>query len=289
AIAIAVLPTMLVVAIGYLWARLGRGLDRATLTPLVSDLGVPCLAFTTLARLDLPAATLGATAAAGALIVAGAMAVAALALRALKLPMRAYLPALTFPNAGNLGLTLTLSAFGPHGLAFAMIAFTIYSIANNTIGRAIAAGGDVWRSGALTPILPAVIAGVICSLAKIAPPAWLMTALSLIGGLALPLMLLMLGASLAAIKVRAVARAGGLSLFRLALGAGVGFAVTALFGFSGAQRAALILQSAMPAAVINYLFADLYKTEPEEIASLVVISTLFSVITTPLLLATLLR
>ena len=45
----------------------------------------------------------------------------------------------------------------------------------------------------------------------------------------------------------------------------------------------------MPVAVINYLFADLYQTDPEEIASLVVLSTLFSIITTPLLLATLLR
>lgn len=289
AIVIAVLPTMLVVAIGYGWARFGRGLDRATLTPLVSDLGVPCLAFTTLAKLDMPPAALGATALAGALIIFGGMAIAALTLKLFKLSLRTYLPALTFPNAGNLGLTLTLSAFGPHGLAFAMIAFTIYSIANNTIGRAIAAGAADWKSGVLTPILPAVIAGLICSIGKIAPPEWLMTALTLVGGLALPLMLLMLGASLAVIKVRTFGRATALSLFRLGLGAAVAISVTTLFGFTGAQRAALILQSAMPVAVINYLFADLYKTEPEEIASLVVISTLFSIVTTPLLLATILR
>ena len=285
----AVLPTVTIVAIGYAWAKLGRGFDRATLTPLVSDLGVPCLAFTTLAKLNLSPIVLAATAAAAILILAATMALAALILRLFGLSLRTYLPSLTFPNAGNLGLSLALSAFGPVGLSFAMIMFTIYSISNNTIGRTIAAGGANWRAGLLTPILPAVVLGLICSFAHIAPPPWLMNALSLVGGLAVPLMLLMLGASLAVIKVRTFGRASALSLLRIGLGAGVGLAVTALFHFTGPQRAALVLQSAMPAAVINYLFADLYQTEPEEIASLVVLSTLFSVITTPLLLALLLH
>lgn len=288
-IALAILPTAIVVALGYLWARLGRSIDRATLTPLVSDLAVPCLAFTTLARLDLPLATLGATAAAGLLMLALMMAGSALVLRVFNLSLRTYLPALSFPNAGNLGLPLTLSAFGPLGLSFAMIAFTVYSIANNTIGRAIAAGGDNWRQGLFSPVLPAVILGVAASFLDIAPPDWLMSALTMIGALAIPLMLLMLGASLATIKVRTFKRALLLSLWRVGAGAAVAIGVTALFGFTGPQRAALILQFAMPVAVINYLFADLYRTAPEEIASLVVISTLLSALTTPLLLASILH
>jgi predicted permease len=288
-IAFAVLPTMLVVALGYGWARLGRGLDRATLTPLVSDLAAPCLAFVTLAKLDLPLSALALTAAAGLLVLTLTMAASALLLRAFKLPLRTYLPALSFPNAGNLGLSLSLSAFGPVGLSFAMIAFTIYMIGNNTLGRAIAAGGDNWKKGLFSPVLPAVILGMACSATGFAPPAWLMSAFSLVGAIAIPMMLLLLGASLATIKVRTFKRAALLSLWRIGAGAAIGIGVTALFGFTGAQRAALILQSAMPVAVINYLFADLYQTEPDEIASLVVISTLISIVSVPLLLATVLH
>ena len=40
---------------------------------------------------------------------------------------------------------------------------------------------------------------------------------------------------------------------------------------SGVARAVIILQSAMPVAVSNYLFAQLYQREPEEVAGMVLI------------------
>ena len=54
---------------------------------------------------------------------------------------------------------------------------------------------------------------------------------------------------------------------------------------TGTARAALILQASMPVAVYNYLFAQMWDNEPAEIAGLVVVSTLLSVATIPLLLA----
>jgi malate permease and related proteins len=285
----AVLPTAIVVALGYAWARAGRTIDRATLTPMVSDLGVPCLAFVTIARLDLPLSQLGGTAAAFVLVLGLTMAASALFLRVLGLSLRTYLPALTFPNAGNLGVPLSLSAFGPAGLTFAMITLTMFSITNNTVGRSIAAGGDEWKKGLFSPVLPAVLLGLLCAGFNVKPPSWLMDALSMVGAIAIPLMLIMLGASLATIKVNRIWRATMLALWRIGIGAAIGFGVATLFGFTGAQRGALILQSSMPVAVINYLFADLYKNDPDEIASLVVISTLLSAISVPLLLATILH
>src|SRR5207302_1245244 len=56
-------------------------------------------------------------------------------------------------------------------------------------------------------------------------------------------------------------------------------------GFTGPERIAFMLQCAMPVAVYNYLFAEIYKNEPNDVASLVIISTLMSVVTTPILLA----
>ena len=51
----------------------------------------------------------------------------------------------------------------------------------------------------------------------------------------------------------------------------------------------MILQSSMPVAVSNYLFAVIYKREPEEVASMVLISTGMSVVTLPILLLYLLE
>ncbi|MBT7483209.1 AEC family transporter, partial [Candidatus Peregrinibacteria bacterium] len=46
----------------------------------------------------------------------------------------------------------------------------------------------------------------------------------------------------------------------------------------------IVLQSSMPVAVFNYLFAENYDRNPRETAELVVISTLFSLVTIPLIL-----
>jgi predicted permease len=53
-------------------------------------------------------------------------------------------------------------------------------------------------------------------------------------------------------------------------------------------RGVLLLQAAMPAAVINYVFAVRYETDPETVAGIVMQSTLMSIIVLPLLLAVIL-
>lgn len=101
-------------------------------------------------------------------------------------------------------------------------------------------------------------------------------------------MLLMLGSSLGLLRVASLRRAFLVSVIRIAMGASVGLAVAALFGMSGAMRAVLVLQCANPVAVYNYLFAQRWNNQPEEVAGVVVISTLLSTLTIPLLLAWLL-
>ena len=56
-----------------------------------------------------------------------------------------------------------------------------------------------------------------------------------------------------------------------------------LFAF-GVEGRVLILQCAMPAAVFNYLLAQRYDRSPEEVASIVVVSTLLAAVSLPLLL-----
>jgi len=46
----------------------------------------------------------------------------------------------------------------------------------------------------------------------------------------------------------------------------------------------LILQCAMPVAVFNYLLAQRYERAPEQVASIVVVSTLLTATALPLLL-----
>jgi predicted permease len=50
------------------------------------------------------------------------------------------------------------------------------------------------------------------------------------------------------------------------------------------MKAVLIMQASNPVAVYNYLFAQRWNNEPEEVAGVVVLSTVISIATIPLLL-----
>ena len=75
-----------------------------------------------------------------------------------------------------------------------------------------------------------------------------------------------------------------LGVVRLLLGVSAGFATVCVLELEGTLRNVILLQSAMPAAVFNYLLAMQYQREPAIVAGLVVSSTLISFITIPLLL-----
>jgi predicted permease len=88
--------------------------------------------------------------------------------------------------------------------------------------------------------------------------------------------------------VARIGRSVALSSCRLGIGFVVGVALAALLELEGVARGVLILQCAMPAAVFNYLFAQRYGRAPEEVASIVVISTLLAFAGLPFLLGFLL-
>jgi len=284
-LATVVLPVLITVLVGFVWTRIGYRLDSKDLTALIGDVATPCLIVSTFLTTRVSFEALAAVAGAAATAIVLFAALGGLFLWATGLRIRTFLPSLAFPNAGNLGLPLSLYAFGPEGLGYAIAFFSTSSVANYTLGQAISAGRANWRGLVRQPLLYAVALGIVLSYAQVEAPAWLTATISLIGGLTVPLMLLMLGSSLGQLKVASFGRAVAVSVVRIGLGAVVGVGVAALFGLTGSMRAVLILQCANPVAVYNYLFAQRWNNQPEEVAGVVVVSTLLSLLSIPLLLA----
>ncbi|MEQ9444412.1 MAG: AEC family transporter, partial [Rhodospirillaceae bacterium] len=106
-----------------------------------------------------------------------------------------------------------------------------------------------------------------------------------IAGMVIPLMLMSLGISLSRLRPNDLMRSTVYSVARLCLGFAAGVGISALLGLDGVARAAVIIQSAMPTAVFNYLFALRYDNRPTEVAGIVVVSTVLSFMTLPFLLA----
>ena len=283
----AVLPVFITALIGYGLAKANRPFDNKTITFLVVSLGTPSLVFFNLARTTVQPGALAEIAGATAIAITFYLIVGALALKTLGMKQRTFLPSLAFPNAGNLGLPLAFYAAGDEGLNYAIIIFAMTSILNLTVGQAVAAGSNNWLAVLKSPILPAVALGLLFAYGGIPIPLWAANTLEMLSGLTIPLMLLMLGTSLAKIQVTTFGRSAVLSVVRIGMGIVAGFTLAAVFGFTGPERIAFVLQCAMPVAVFNYVFAQMYNNEPAEVASLVVVSTLLSVMTTPVVLAAL--
>ena len=283
-----VAPVFICAAIGFAWARSGRRFDVELVALLATGISLPALVFTTLVETRIELAALGAMIGASIVVTALFGLVGAPVLMAARIPLRSFLPALMFPNVGNMGLPLAFLGFGEDGLALAIVYFATSVILHLTVGVALAAGTVSPRALVRIPALYAVVGAVVFMAGGFEPPAWLMNTTRILGGMVVPLMLITLGVSLAGLTVAKLGRSLGLALLRLALGLGAGLAIAQGFGMEGTARAILILQSAMPVAVMNFLFAQRYNTDPAEVAGLVVISTLLGFATLPLLIGALL-
>jgi predicted permease len=277
-------PVLIAAGIGFGWGRFGRDFDGEFVTALVTGVGAPCLIFHTLANLSVGADEFLTMVGAGVVVLSLSAGIGTVVLRTARLPVRAFLPSLVFANTGNMGLPLSSLAFGEAGLALAIGIFALSAVGQFTAGVAISSGSLSLSMFARVPLLYALPPALAFMFTGAKPPAWLNATTELIGLMTIPLMLITLGVSLAKLAVASLPRSFGLSVLRLLLGFALGVAVAHLFRLEGAARGVLIVQSSMPVAVFNYLFAQRYRRAPEEVAGLVVISTALSFLTLPMLL-----
>ena len=277
-------PILICAAIGFWWARTGRPFDTRFVTRLIMSVGAPFLIVSSLASADIDRGALANLGLAVVCLLAVVAAVGALVLRALRWEIRAYLGAILFPNTGNMGLPLCLFAFGAEGLSLGLVVFVIVAITHFTAGLALISGEGHPLKLLANPIVWAAAIGSVILLTGWQLPDWAGNTVTIMAGFTIPLMLLTLGVSLARLKVRRFSRSLFLALMRMGLGFVAALAIAKLFGLTGVARGVLILDAAMPVAVFNYLLAERYGRAPDEIAGAVVISTVLSFVTLPVLL-----
>jgi hypothetical protein len=278
-----VLPVLLVAGIGFTWAKMGRRFDSVFLTDIATNIGTPCLVAHSLTTLKVPPSDLAQMGVAVLIAIAGFLALGIITLRLLKLSPNSYLPALIFPNTGNMGLPLALFAFGQEGLGLAVVYFACTVTLQFTVGISLSAGSLSLSRLVRTPAIYAVVISAILLTFNIPLPAWIDNTIGVLGGVTIPMMLLTLGVSLAQLKVNAMGRNLLLALVRLAGGFVIALIVAHVFRLPPTATGVLIIQSSMPVAVFNFLFAQYYGRAHGDVAAMVVISTALSFITLPAL------
>lgn len=277
-------PVFFCAAIGLVWAKRGVAYETLFITRLVTNVGFPCLVFAGLVKTEIDWAVFGLMASAAVVSTLTFACIGALALRLAGLELRVFLPAMTFANTGNMGLSLCLLAFGPEGLALAIPYFTVTAVLGFTLGPAIASRTASLSAPFKMPLIWSTLAALAVLAVGLPMPLWVTKSLELIGGFAIPLMLITLGVSLAQLQMTGLARSFALSCLRLGMGFAVGVALAHVLGLTGTARGVLIIECAMPVAVFNFLYASIYNTRPAEVAGVIVVSTALSFLTLPALL-----
>lgn len=280
-----ILPVLICAGLGYGWARSGRPFDTRMVTRLVTNIGTPCLIVATLTGLRLEAGAFWSMAGAAVLSIFVFFVIAYGITRLAGDDFRTYGPPLGFANAGNLGLPLCLFAFGDPGLALAIAYFAVGAVGQFTVGQFIVSGRFSFRTAVASPVIWATGLALALNFLDWPMPRALANAFELLGGFAIPLMLIAMGVSLASLHTGGLGKSLFYSVVRILIGVGIGLGLGAALGLPDLARGVLLIQCAMPAAVFNFLWASYYERNPEAVAGVVFVSTLLAFVALPAIVA----
>ena len=196
------------------------------------------------------------------------------------------LPPLLMPNTGNLGLPLSLFAYGQSGLGVAGAISALIILFHFTIGVFLADRKFNFDVIIKSPPFYAIIISVILLYYNIKLPTFVENTSSLLTYATIFLILMSLGIALTRLKVFSFNKALVCSFGRVILGPIIGFGVIKIFNLNGFAAGVLLIQCSMPSAVLNYLIATRYSSKKivDSVASTIVVSTFMSFITIPIVI-----
>lgn len=278
-------PVFLLAAVGFVWVRLGYEYKVEFVTRLAMTLSVPCLIFMSLMKTEIDPKALADLSLAAFAAYAIVMAILFVVVKVGRLDVQTYLAPLVFGNTGNLGLPLALFAFGDVGLGYAVVVFAVMAILSFTIGIWIVSGAGSLTRILKEPLVAAVLLGALFLWQDWETPDFLSKTLDLIGQIAIPVMLITLGVAVARLETKAIGQAFVLAFIKIVVCVGAAWATAITFALDPIAAGVLIVQVATPVAVTSYLLAEKYGADAKPVAGLVVVSTLLSVISLPLILS----
>ncbi len=282
-------PIILIAGLGALLDKFKK-MDTSSLSAIIIYLGSPSLAFHTLANSSISREELGRLllfSVSVLLIVTATSWLISTGLKMDRLTSSAFVLSASLVNGLNYGVPLNQFAFGQAGLERAIVIGVIFALYAYTSGVFLAswgkasllqAGINIFR----VPLPYAAILGLTVNMTETTVPPLLMRMTEVLGNLAIPLMLVVLGIQVSRASLHG--RWGvmiGASAIRLLGGAVLGLALAFLLGLGGVARQTAVVEAAMPTAVVASVLATEFNSDARLVSSIVVLSTLLSILTLP--------
>lgn len=277
-------PITLITLIGYILGKSSVGLHSRTLGNLVILVATPALVFSTIVSSRADDRAMGQMSVAAILCIAIAGVMALGLLKIFKGPARSYLPSLMLPNSGNMGLPLAVLTFGEEGTRLGVAYFVVVALFQNSVGLTISSGTLRLRELAKQPLLYVVALIIVVLVTGLHVPKVIMITSEILGGMMIPAMLILLGMSLATLKVTDLRPAFAIAFGRLGIGILAGLLVIQILGLTGVAAGVVFLLATMPSAIVTYVFAERYQQSPTRVAGAVVVSTVLTFLCLPVLI-----
>ena len=195
------------------------------------------------------------------------------------------LPPFILPNTGNMGIPICLFAYGTSGMGIAAAISAVIVLLHFTLNVFLASRKFDILVIIKSPSFYAILVTVIFLYFELEMPTFVINTVMLLGYAMIVMILMSLGIALTQLKVFSLKNSIISSVGRVIAGPIIGYLIIKTFNLTGYAAGALLIQSSMPSAILTYLIASMYSPKEiiDNIASTVVVSTLMSIVTVPVI------
>ena len=277
-------PVFAIIGIGFYLGKKDSQLDTSFITNFAGKIGTPAMIFYTVTTTGVTFNVFIEYFIYAFLLIAGFSLLGLILLFILKRDVIMELPPLILPNTGNMGIPICLFAYGAQGLGIAASIATVIVLLHFTLGVFLAKRAFTFDLLFKNAPTYAIIISVIFLYYNLEVPVFIENTTFLLTYATIFLVLMSLGVALTKLKVVSFSNAIITSISRVIIGPIIGFTMIKVFNLSGFAAGVLLIQSAMPSAVLTYLVGAMYSPKKivDSIASTIVVSTIMSFITIPL-------
>ncbi|MFL2896646.1 MAG: AEC family transporter [Candidatus Pelagibacter sp.] len=277
-------PVFFIVAIGYFIGRKNKNFDTSFITNYSANFGAPALFIFAITSSGVKFDIFAEYFIYSIIALTSFAIVGIIFLIAMKKDYIRELPPFFLPNTGNMGIPICLFAYGSLGMGVAAAISSLVVLLHFTLNIFLASKKMDVNIILKSPSTYAVIISVAFLYYDLEMPKFVINSVMLLGYAMIVLILMSLGISLTQLKVFSIKSSIISSIGRVIIGPLIGILLIKIFNLTGYAAGVLLIQSSMPSAILTYLIASMYSPKKivDNISSMIVVSTLMSLITVPI-------
>ena len=250
-------PVFFIVGIGYFLGRKNPKFDTTFITNYSGNFGAPALFIFAISSSGVTYSVFSEYFIYAVIALTSFALIGVIFLFFLKKDISRELPPYFLPNTGNMGIPICLFAYGTLGMGVAAAISSLVILLHFTINIFLASKKFDIKIILKSPPTYAVIVAVYFLYFDMEMPKVVINTVMLLG----------------------------YAMIVLILSPIIGFLIIKIFNLTGFAAGVLLIQSAMPSAILTYLVAEMYspKKVVDSISSMIVVSTLMSLVTVPII------